>query len=1581
MSENIAFGIDASKAERGVKQFEKAITRIEAAVKRLDTSASNALAKIKTPNTDGFRKAAKDLQALSNIRLNPSLANNLQNISSSLSTFKAPNVRQIASTKELLKALGNANVSRSVGTSLQSLSSGLSGFRAPSKGQVLATKQLLNALGSAKISPTTARGLSQVKGALEGFRGISGTQAKNVSALVHALSNAKISGTVGRGIAAIGQGFHGFKAPTPRQIDNLERFVKVVGALRVPSNGHALAAYLSNISRASAGLGNSIGATNGLMRSTPYGKAANGAKVLTSNFRGLENAFSLSYQAGSQLRMLLGTLTAGEFIRQIYGAGMGMLRFKTTMDVATKSTAATAQELEYVRNVTERFGTSLDVALEDYSKFAVAMKLVGKTTDQTRAVFEATSAAVRTLGLSSDDQRGIFRALQQGFSKGKVTAEELRLQIGDRIPAAVGTMQKVWERFAKSKALNISFDKALEQGMIGSNAYIVLMQELAKEVESSLGKASVRADAELGRLSNAWLEFKAAVSDGGFMEAIANGARTLTKAFEDLKNNGMATKLGEGFAKFVEIVSKGFTFLVENMDTVIRALRGFIAFKLVGMTLNLASKGAMNLGNSLSGLSGAIKGGVGSAKNLAGIMGNLVTNGFQLAALALVYYWDEQYRLGDSTVTVGETFKATMGLIGDSVADGMKEAGTWLDYLSGKMDNTMNIRPKTKAFLDDMQSFLDVVLKSFASFSVTLGNEVAGIWNVISNTTHAAVTSGFSDAWKEFNKTGKVALEKLKADNNKIWSSTPTANIAKALTNQVEKTSKVVEKRILKNKEDAAKRHIKLEMEAKKRREQMQTGLKDQINTDNLDLLADSTKSNNGSLGSTKKALTDAQQASQSYVREVENLNKQLAAGKITQDQYNQSLNFSKKKLQEVTDPYAALLYSMQEEKDLLGLTGTARRIESDYRSKTNDLLAKGIALTDQQKASLRGLITEMDRLHNPVGIDAFISGLDDIQTAMGKIEEQAIKGMSDAFADFVGDGKADIKSLAKTILKEFMKLFFNQFVKWLVTGEGAFGTSAPMGQRMLGTVKGMDMSVGTPSGSQGESLVSKGMRGTVGFPIANNGETKVGNYVNNRINTAFDAVANTGLKNIKEASSGFKETSNYLMSNLKKDFGLTDYQAAGVVGNLAHETGGFKHLQEINPTVKGSRGGFGFPQWTGPRRRQFEAYTAKNGMDMYSKEANYAFMKHELNTSEKGALKALRGTSNAHEATRIFEQRYERAGIKHYASRDKYTQQALNNYDPVASSVFPASANTNLPGALQARANAFAPTQLPQAGTVLNTGSIGTSVQEQVKTAFSTAMPDVANNFKTQMQQPTQDIATNLRTSLDPMKQSGQDFTMSLKPANDQVASDYTAKMQRANSQVASSVGAQATQASGGLQTLTNNINSVGSQASQASGGLGGFAGSLMGFIQQILGMAGGMGGGSGGFGGILSGVMGLFGGFSEGGLSTSPVGPKYSAPMSAFAGAPHYAEGTANTSGGIPAVLHDNEAVIPLSRGRKVPVEMKGAGNQGREGFSRGHQSTGYTTVFNIQTPDADSFKRSQSQISARQAASAQRASSRNN
>ena len=151
------------------------------------------------------------------------------------------------------------------------------------------------------------------------------------------------------------------------------------------------------------------------------------------------------------------------------------------------------------------------------------------------------------------------------------------------------------------------------------------------------------------------------------------------------------------------------------------------------------------------------------------------------------------------------------------------------------------------------------------------------------------------------------------------------------------------------------------------------------------------------------------------------------------------------------------------------------------------------------------------------------------------------------------------------------------------------------------------------------------------------------------------------GSRSTGPASGEFSEIGPRLMTDLMRDFELTPEQAAGVVGNLAHETGGFRHMQEISPVVPGSRGGFGFAQWTGPRRRQFESWASEQGLDPNSYDANYGFLAHELrNTPEGRVLGDLRGAQDAASAARVFSDRFLRPGIPHMDSRLAMANQAL---------------------------------------------------------------------------------------------------------------------------------------------------------------------------------------------------------------------------------------------------------------------------------------------------------------------------------
>ncbi len=139
-------------------------------------------------------------------------------------------------------------------------------------------------------------------------------------------------------------------------------------------------------------------------------------------------------------------------------------------------------------------------------------------------------------------------------------------------------------------------------------------------------------------------------------------------------------------------------------------------------------------------------------------------------------------------------------------------------------------------------------------------------------------------------------------------------------------------------------------------------------------------------------------------------------------------------------------------------------------------------------------------------------------------------------------------------------------------------------------------------------------------------------------------------------SSIGFK-----LRGDLMASFGLARHQAAGIVGNLAHESANFTILQEIHPVVAGSRGGYGYAQWTGPRRRDFEAWVASKGLDPASYAANWGFLHHELTaTWEKRVIPLIKGARTVEEATRIFSNKYLRPGAVHMDSRIKYARKYL---------------------------------------------------------------------------------------------------------------------------------------------------------------------------------------------------------------------------------------------------------------------------------------------------------------------------------
>ncbi len=129
----------------------------------------------------------------------------------------------------------------------------------------------------------------------------------------------------------------------------------------------------------------------------------------------------------------------------------------------------------------------------------------------------------------------------------------------------------------------------------------------------------------------------------------------------------------------------------------------------------------------------------------------------------------------------------------------------------------------------------------------------------------------------------------------------------------------------------------------------------------------------------------------------------------------------------------------------------------------------------------------------------------------------------------------------------------------------------------------------------------------------------------------------------------------------LEADLKISHINSCGIFGNIGAETGGFKFLQEIKPVVKGSRGGLGWLQWTGPRRRRYEAWCMKNSFNTLDDESNYKYLVYESLNDEYHSIEQIRKTNTLEASTETFMKSNLRPGAPHLDSRINWAHIAFD--------------------------------------------------------------------------------------------------------------------------------------------------------------------------------------------------------------------------------------------------------------------------------------------------------------------------------
>jgi len=176
------------------------------------------------------------------------------------------------------------------------------------------------------------------------------------------------------------------------------------------------------------------------------------------------------------------------------------------LEIALKGVTANQIEyndaLKFIKTSTDNYAVTQDILTRQFTKLQASVQGSGGSLQDTKVVFDGIVSAVRATGGSLQDVDSALTATAQVFSKGKVSAEELRQQIGERLPGA-------FTLFAKSMNMTPQeLDKALEDGKVSLQDFMVFAKDLfdrygenAKTIADSPAAAGDRLQIALSNLS------------------------------------------------------------------------------------------------------------------------------------------------------------------------------------------------------------------------------------------------------------------------------------------------------------------------------------------------------------------------------------------------------------------------------------------------------------------------------------------------------------------------------------------------------------------------------------------------------------------------------------------------------------------------------------------------------------------------------------------------------------------------------------------------------------------------------------------------------------------------------------------------------------------------------------------------------------------------------------------------------------------------------------------------------------------------------------------------------------------------
>lgn len=227
--------------------------------------------------------------------------------------------------------------------------------------------------------------------------------------------------------------------------------------------------------------------------------------LLTENFKRGSNQVKAAFKS-IQMQFLTfaaalgaGGLGLSNFVSRLIEVARETNRVTTALKNVSGSMLQYADNQRYLLDLAKKYGLEINALTANYAKFTAAASISGMSMMDQRKIFESVSRACTAFGMSADDSNGVMLALSQMMSKGKISSEELRLQMGERLPVALQAM-------AKAAGVSVGgLDKLMKQGKLMSADVLPKFAEALNEMIPNVDTDNL--ETSVNRLKNAFTEF------------------------------------------------------------------------------------------------------------------------------------------------------------------------------------------------------------------------------------------------------------------------------------------------------------------------------------------------------------------------------------------------------------------------------------------------------------------------------------------------------------------------------------------------------------------------------------------------------------------------------------------------------------------------------------------------------------------------------------------------------------------------------------------------------------------------------------------------------------------------------------------------------------------------------------------------------------------------------------------------------------------------------------------------------------------------------------------------------------------